>query len=208
MFNEKLQILNVDKPLSVANDTHQLNKIQAFRAREYKCLYPEVTNFHNDVYDEHACVLFTRDHHGEVNSTGRLAFDGPHGLPDDSLFESLIRHRRESGAKIAELGRLIISDSAGGLLRNYYKAFYEIAIQQKIDSIIIVMRKKDIPFHSRMFGVFPLSLDLGVTFGSQHIYTCMEWRLSSTTQTFFEWSGIESNSQFSGGAGKKEISNG
>jgi len=178
---------NISKRLRVAKTPRELKKIWSFRQKEYSKILPNITGFDNDPYDECASVLFTADSSGEITSTGRLVFDSVLGLPEESLVNSLIQNHRHVGLKLAEYGRVIIRDSNSGLIKDYFKSVYQIAIDNNIDSIIVVSKKRDLIFYKKMIGAKLLSDDVGETFGGKDPYTCIEWIISKTNPRFFKW---------------------
>ncbi len=187
---DRLDLTNISPELQVAETRHEFEKIWAFRRRIYSILFPNITGFENDLYDRSAAVLFTEDATGNITSTGRLAFDGPQGLPEESLVHFLIKEHRNRGLKLAEYGRLIIEDDPRkGLIKNYYKSVYTIAVDNGVDSIIVVSKRKDLGFYQNMIGATVLG-DVNETFGGKQRYVCLEWKIYETKTRFLKWSGV------------------
>jgi hypothetical protein len=186
-----LDLTNISPELKIAKTRHEFEKIWAFRRRVYSMLFPNITDFENDPYDRFSATLFTEDDAGNITSTGRLAFDGPQGLPEECLVHFLIKEHRQRGLKLAEFGRLIIEDNQHKLLINkYYKSVYAIAVNNGIDSIIIVTKKKDLGFYQNRVGAKLLSSDVNETFGGTGKYGCVDWEVSKTKSRFLKWCGV------------------
>ena len=188
---EQLDLSNVSPELKVAKTRHEFERIWAFREREYRRILPDIRGFENDRYDRSAVVLYTENSAGEITSTGRIAFDGPHGLPEESLVHFLIKHHRQRNLRLAEYGRVIIRDNARtGLIKHYFRSVYSIAADNGIEQIIVVSKRKDIGFYLRMVGASLLSDDLNETFGGKEPYACVEWKISETNTRFLQWCGL------------------
>lgn len=185
--HDKLDNSNVPETLKVAKTRIEFNKIWAFRKKEYGRVLPNITGFNNDKHDDYASVLFTENSDGDLTSTGRIVFDNPLGLPEENLVSNLIKGHRQAGLRLAEYGRVIIRDTGKDLLKEYFKAAYLIAINNNIDSIIVVSKQKDVPFYTKMIGAVLLSDDVGETFGGKDPYACVDWKISNTKPRFFSW---------------------
>ncbi len=185
---KQFNLFKISRELKVAKTVRELKKIWAFRAREYGKVLPHISGFDNDPFDDDAAVLFSENAIGEITSTGRLAFDGSLGLPEERLVSDLIYEHRQAGLKLAEYGRVIINDDAkDGLIKQYFKAAYVIAANNGVDSIIVVSKRKDVSFYQGMIGVKLLSNNVNETFGGKDPYACIEWKIASTRSRFFRW---------------------
>jgi len=178
---------DISDKLKVVKSKHELNEVREFRKTEYSKLLPDIKGFFSDPHDDYSVTLFSRDASGNISSTGRLAFDGPLGLPEENLVADLIIKHRKANLKLAEYGRLIIRETGAKLVKEYYKSIYLIAINNGIDSVIVVSKKKDIYFYEKLIGTKVLSTDVNETFGGTEPYACLEWRLEETRPRFFKW---------------------
>ena len=154
------------------------------RKAGYKNIYPEM-EIENDIFDENAINLFTRNTLGDIATTARLVHDSPNGLPLDPFLKSY----RDRGLRLIELGRFICLNSDLSLLKAYYRKFYNVALQHSCDAIVMAMKPKDIAFHQRITGISILTPDTGRTYGGQYSLACVAWDISDTKPKFFEWTG-------------------
>lgn len=170
--------------IGIAIDSVTREEIRRLRKKYYRDIYPDM-DLDNDQLDLSAITLYTRNLKGEVNSTARLTVDGPVGFPQ----EQCLKQYRNEGKHLMELGRFVIADSGLNLLKTYYQAFYSIARNLQIDSIVMSMKPKDIAFHQRLLNVNVISRDTGITYGGPISLACVVWDLARTSDKFFDWLG-------------------
>jgi hypothetical protein len=163
-----------------------MQRIWTARQDVYNKIYPEVKSFENDPHDSSACVIYTRTNTGEISSTARIAFDGPLGIPEKKLVPALIGQFRDNDVQFAELGRFVIDDAARGVLPNYFRAFYQLGNQLGIDTYIMFVRHKWVPFYIRLMKATVVA-HIEENFGSDSPYAVMTWNLRDTTPRFFSW---------------------
>ncbi|MFK8080282.1 MAG: hypothetical protein AB8B97_08360 [Granulosicoccus sp.] len=168
--------------ISIALDPVVVDEIRKFRKREYQPVYPGM-DLDNDVLDRQALILYSRNISGDINSTARLSFDGPHPLPE----EKYLRDYRRSGQRVMELGRFVSKRGGLQLLKNYYRAFYSVAQRTGCDVIVMAMQPGHIRFHERKMGVNILQLETGVTYGGKHNLACVAWEIKKTQPQFHQW---------------------
>jgi hypothetical protein len=168
--------------IKVAIDTETQNEIIALRKRKYRNIYPEM-DLDNDILDEFGITLYTRDTHGQINSTARLGVGGPVELPEDRF----LQHYREQGFRLIEWGRFIIDDGDYALLRRYYQAVYTLSKRLGFDAVVMAMKPKDISLHQRLIGVRVLEKDMGISYGGPFSLACVVWELANTKPKFFSW---------------------
>lgn len=174
-----------------------LDEIWALRRTTYNRIYPEVSVFEGDPYDRHSCVLYTHCGSGSVDSTARIAMDGPASIPEQVLIPDVVSQLRDNGKTFAELGRFVIEDSARGVLKNYFRTFYACALSANIDVYVMFVRQRWISFYQKfMDAQIVASLD-EVTFGSNSSYVCMTWEIERTTSRFIRWSGCQDHDALS-----------
>ncbi|MBU0499552.1 MAG: hypothetical protein KJ558_06895 [Gammaproteobacteria bacterium] len=175
-------------PLQMVTSLEELNEVRALRAAEYKAIYPSIDVYADD-YDDTAIVFYTRDSQGQVNSTARLAIDGPLGLPEDSYFPPEVAEFRRQGKRLEELGRFVIRNGSPSLLKAYYSAFYRTAVTLKADFVLMAMKPKDVTLHQRLMGARLLSPDIGASYGGPYSLACVAWEIAQTKPGFFDWVG-------------------
>ena len=176
-----------DKPkgdICVAVDATTFEEIRQLRKHAYRTIYPTM-DLDNDLLDGNAITLYTRNAFGRLNSTARLALDGPRGLPEDRFLSKY----RAGKKRLIEWGRFIINEGNTGLLKKYYESVFRISSQLDCDSIIMAMKPKDIAFHKRLIGVKVIAQDMEITYGGPYRLACVAWEITNTKQTFFNWIG-------------------
>ena len=192
-FIRSIKTTSLPEGLKIANSSEQVKQIEDFREDLFGSLYPEMKNFHDDLHDSFSLILFTENNQGDVMSTARIIFDNPVGLPADDHANESINERRKSGLKLAEISRFAISDEAKdeGLLPIYYQAFYTICVENKIDSMIIIINSKSVKFHQKRIGARLLINDIGYNYGCAELkFSCMDWVVSKTKPQFLKWVGL------------------
>jgi hypothetical protein len=94
-----------------------------------------------------------------------------------------------------EIGRFIIYNGNLQLLKSYYRAFYDIASACRIDYLMLILRRKDLDFHRKLFGVDVLIEKVEENFGSHLDFMCVGWNLAKTRPSFFKWTASVSTNQ-------------
>ncbi|MEZ5452571.1 MAG: hypothetical protein R3E93_07060 [Thiothrix sp.] len=173
-------------PLQLACSGPEVARTCHFRRNEYRKIYPKVQVTEHDPFNNHAYVLYTSDADGNISSTGSLVMDSAIGLPEDGLFPAVVDDYRRSGKRLMEIGRFVIRGNLN-LVKHYYKAAHAIAVRQGIDSLLMVIRQKDVLFHQKRLGAELLAEDVGEDFGSGQPFACMAWDVSKTTPAFLRW---------------------
>lgn len=172
--------------ICIAIDAVTFDEVRCLRKDAYKDIYPEM-DLDNDMLDNHAITLYTRNERGEMNSTARLTLDGPGGLPEDQFLSSYRKEKK----RLIEWGRFIIVDGNISLLKKYYESVFSIATNLNCDSIVMAMKPKDIPFHERLTGVNIVKKDMKITYGGPYSLACVVWDITDTKDAFFNWIGAE-----------------
>ncbi len=196
-ITDSVSTTRLPKGLKIVKTDAQMEKIEQFREKIFATDYPELGSFHNDLHDPFSIVMYTDNQQGEITSTARLIFDSPVGFPADEYAGDKLNFYRQNGKKMVEAGRLAISEQAGkeGSIAAYYKAFYELSAENKIDSVIVVINQNHVKFYRNRLGAKMLMDGLKNIAGSQFDYACMEWPLENTGTKFFQWAGIGKNKQ-------------
>lgn len=183
-------ILNIEKQ---KHDIETLQKIWCVRKDVYNKIYPDVQTFENDPYDKDSCVIYSKANTGTVTSTARIAFNGLSGIPEKALVPDLVDQLITTRQEFAELGRFVIDDTARGILKQYFRTFYEVGDILGVDIYIMFVRQKWVSFYQRLMKAEVIK-ELDETFGSDSLYSVMTWRLTDTTPRFFSWCGAKRNS--------------
>lgn len=179
----------VPKYLRVATTEEEFREIWKLRQAEFGKLYPACTHFEDDIHDGYSCVLYSQNESGIMTSTGRIAFDGPMGLPADSFIKYELDKLRDKGLRIAESGKFAINREAKGILPYYFYSYYEIAAAYKIDSVIFVIRDKNVGLYKKTAGAKILIEDIGYQYGTNFKFSLLECRLEEMVSLFLEnWS--------------------
>ena len=171
--------------ICVAVDQATLDEIRCLRKSEYKNIYPTM-DLDNDPLDDSALTIYTRSKYGNINSTARLALDGPHGFPEDSFLDDY----RKRGRRLIEWGRFIIKGGDIQLLKRYYWTVFSVASRLNCDAIVMAMKPKDISLHKRVIGIDVVAPDMKINYGGHHSLACVVWEVEGTKPTFFQWIGI------------------
>lgn len=177
----------IPKPLRFVSTSEQLSQVMAFRQQAYRQKYKGIVMTNHDRFDRHAHIIFADNEQGVVNSTARLVLDSEIGLPEDKLFPPLVDEYRRQGKQLMEIGRFIIADGNFCLLKKYYRAFYEVAKSSRVDYVVMIMRRKDLAFHQKLFGIDVLIDKVGENFGSDLDFMCAGWDVENTRPAFFKW---------------------
>ncbi len=186
---------NLSKGLHLAQSEEHLAKIKAFKQDYYQADHPGVSEFHDDGLDEHAYVIYGLDKHNSISSTARLLPDGKKGFPEDDIFPKSVQKMRDEGKKLAELGRLVIVDNKVCLLRQYYKAIFDVASIVDIDIVLIVMKQRNLPSHKKIMAVEVLSVDMGNSWDDEQAPLCLvAWDMKALQPKFQKWVGRETSS--------------
>lgn len=173
-------------PLRLAQSPAEIANACQLRKEEYSKLYPSVRVSADDPFHRHAYVVYSCDDDGEVRSTASFIVDSELGLPEDPLFPPEVSHYRKSRKRLMEIGRFVIRDKQS-LVKQYYRAAYEVALRRGVDIILIVIRQQHIPLHLKLIGARLLAEDVGESFGSDYKFCCLAWPIQETKPEFFKW---------------------
>jgi len=155
-------------PLRVVKTSKELYGARELWRKTYEEMYPSISGFHQDPFDQQAHILFTKNAYQEVKSTARLVVDSPIGLPEDKYFPPEVEMYREMGHKLMEFGRFIIQNGTRDLLKAYYRSVFEVAVAEEVDVIVMAMKQKDVAFHRNLIGEYLLSPDMNLSYGGPH----------------------------------------
>lgn len=167
----------ISKNLEISTSRSELEKIWKLRNEEYNKHYSEFSCNDNDSFDANALVLFSKNTKGKLVSTGRIVFDSLQGLPADSIIHSELTKMRKRGLQIAEISKLAISEEASGVLHEYMQTFYDVAIQQNIDSLLFICKKSSAVVYRRLVGAKMLVNDINYSYGTDFAFSLLEWRV-------------------------------
>lgn len=180
--------------LLLANTAHEFQKIRHFKENYCSDDRPGVREFHDDGMDDYSYVMYAADTQGEITSTARVLLDTDAGFPEESRLPESVHQMRQSGKRLAELGRLVITeDNKLNMLRLYYKGVFEIAMIENIDVVLIVMKQRNLPSHKKMMAVEVLSTDMGRSWDAEQGELCLvAWDMKAEQPKFHHWIDRES----------------
>ncbi|HPE60755.1 MAG: hypothetical protein KDI15_02520 [Thiothrix sp.] len=174
----------VPEPLRVASEDTEFRHIRQLRQREFGRLYPAVVHTADDIHDAQACVLYGQSLTGRFTSTGRMVFDGPQGLPADALVRPEIDRLRNQGLVVAESGKFVITREAGNMLRFYLHTYLELAQSCGVDSIIFIIRAKNVDLYRTTTCSRVLLADIGYHYGTSFRFALLECRVKEAAPTY------------------------
>lgn len=183
-----LRLSLVPSQLKIAQSINDFEAINKVRAQQYG-IYPSVTHNQDDTYDQYACVLYSQNNLGEVTSTGRIVFDSPLGLPADKLIKTEVDKLRQQGLVVAESSKFAITREARGILPAYFYTYYEIAAACGIDSLIFIIRDKNVGLYQKTAGAQVLVDDIGYQYGTGYKFSLLECRVQVVIPTFLKFWG-------------------
>jgi 2-polyprenyl-3-methyl-5-hydroxy-6-metoxy-1,4-benzoquinol methylase len=178
------------KELQLVKTKKELEKLQAFRKDYCDADRPGVCEFQNDGRDEESYVLYGTDEKGAITSSARLLPDSEKGFPEEQILPASVHTMRQEGKKLAELGRLVITEGKTNLLRQYYKAIYDIATLENIDVVLIVMKQRNISSHKKIMAVTVLSDEnMGFSWDEEQAPLCLvAWEIKAKQpKLFYKW---------------------
>lgn len=179
----------VPKYLRVATTEEEFREIWKLRQAEFSKLYPACTHFEDDAHDGYACVLYSQDSSKGIISTGRIVFDGPLGLPADLIIKEEIDKLRNKKIRLAEFSKFVISHDARGLLPRYFFTYYEIAMAYNIDSVVFIIRNKNVKLYVQTIGARILIEDVKYNYGTNYVFSLLEWPIKEVKDIFLKnWS--------------------
>ena len=87
-----------------------------------------------------------------------------------------------------QVGRFYIGGVKGqSLLKLYFKCFVELADALGVSTITGLVKSKDIGLHEARFEADVLVRNTHLTFGSEHEFALVQWRLNSLSSCFYRW---------------------
>jgi 2-polyprenyl-3-methyl-5-hydroxy-6-metoxy-1,4-benzoquinol methylase len=180
----------LSQELHLVKTINELENLQAFRKHYCDDDRPGVKAFHNDGQDEQSFVLYSTDANGTITSSARLLPDTEKGFPEEHLLPESVHTMRQEGKKLAELGRLVITEGKTNLLRQYYKAIYDIAMLEDIDVVLIVMKQRNISSHKKIMAVTVLTDEnMGFSWDEEQAPLCLvAWDIKAKQpKLFYKW---------------------
>ena len=183
-----------DVSIKELSDGIEYRRIRKFREQCYSNLYPSVPN-PGDA-DEHdffgSRIWYTEDENGQIESTMRYAVNVNNTLPSEQYFASDTDPLKLADRKCAEIGRFIIRHQHDQrLLREYHKRFYQQAISDGIETILIVVPQTRIELYCQRFGATVIHRNIGENYGSQSIFSSLRWDIADIKPAFFKFAGIK-----------------
>ncbi len=175
------------KNLLIALDAEKYHQISCFRNKEYIARYPQVTTSNCDVFDNHSVTFYYEHVPGLVSGTARLVMDSELGLPEEEVLEPFVRKCRKRGELVAEFGRFVIQEGSQSTLKAFYQCIYRVGLALGVAEIFFLVRQKELNFYRKRIGADVLKEDTGLSFGSDHLFAAVSWRLENTNTHFLQW---------------------
>ena len=172
--------------LRIATSNLEIEKIWALRNTEYKKYYSQFSESNNDPYDEISLVMYSNNKQQQIISTGRIAFDGSLGLPSDKVIKPALDKLRQQGLILAEPSKFAIAREARGILPTYLSTFYKVAQKQRIDSLIFIIRDKNVGLYKKIINAHVLVEDVGYSYGTDYQFSLLECRINKKLPTYFQ----------------------
>lgn len=145
----------------LANTDEELQRIKRYKEDYYSDNRPSVKAFHEDGHDQYSYVIYGTNEQGEITGTSRLLLDGEWGFPEEAILPKAIQNMRKKKVRLAELGRLLITEDNMNGLRIHYKLIHSMAKIVGIDQVLVVMKQQHILSHKKMMAVDVLSMEMG-----------------------------------------------
>ena len=181
-----LNFSKVPKYLKLAQSSTELDEIWVLRNQMYGKYYLGVSDSDNDAFDQSSWVLYNQNIHNKITSTGRIVFDSPLGLPADEMIKPAVDKLRHQGLKLAEPSKFAISREARGILPSYLLTFYEMAQSVGIDSLIFIIRDKNVGLYERIVDANILVADVGYSYGTNNCFSLLECKIEKKLPDYFK----------------------
>jgi hypothetical protein len=181
-----LDFSKVPKYLKRAQSSTELDEIWSLRNKRYGKYYLGVSDSDNDAFDQTSWVLYNQNIHNKITSTGRIVFDSPMGLPADEIIKPALDKLRYQGLKLAEPSKFAISREARGILPSYLFTFYEIAQGAGIDSLVFIIRDKNVGLYERIVDAKVLVADVGYSYGTDYCFSLLECKIEKQLPSYFK----------------------
>lgn len=180
--------------LLLAKTQLELQHIRKFKEGYCSDDRPGVHEFHDDGLDPYSYIMYAATGQADITSTARLLLDTDAGFPEEIRLPETVRKMRAEGKRLAELGRLVITENNKlNMLRLYYKGVFEIAMVEDIDVVLIVMKQRNIPSHRKIMAVEVLSMDMGQSWDAEQGELCLvAWDVKADQPKFHQWIDRES----------------
>lgn len=199
LFIENLRLPPSLKQVRTEEEMDLVNKL---RQKVYSHHFPEIQDSCDDPYDQHAVVIAGwNSDFSSVHTTGRFVLDSAIGLPEESIVKPHIKSLREDGCRLAEAGRFVISSdhNTNNMLRDVYRACYEVARALSVSRVLLTHKDKDVVFHRRVLSAQQLPVRVSNLFGGPHSMSVSCWDINRTPARFFSWT-QESMNEYSEGS--------
>ena len=178
----------------LAKTESELQKVRAFKQNYYAADRDSVRAFHDDGMDKYAYVIYGTNAEDNIVSTSRLLLDNEKGFPEENTLPEVVHQWRKDNKKLAELGRLLITEDKVNGLRTHYMLTHAIANLLDIDFVLIVMKQRNIPSHKKMMAVEILSMDMGNSWDEEQAPLCLiAWDVKAAQPKFHQWVKREKN---------------
>lgn len=168
---------HISPMIKIAVNEDDINKVLALRKSVYPKCYPNSPVDTLDQYDYASLLLFAENDKGQAIGSCRLLIDTEQGLLEEDIYKPYISKYRGQGKLLAEWGRCIVTNDCPVRAFDFADVIKELAYQLGIEYVLIFNRQCDVPRVLKRLDATVLT-KTNKTFGSQHKFTAVLWRIT------------------------------
>lgn len=155
----------------------------------YQPLFPAIHLNEAVINTDTSVCLYTEDEVGVITSTASISWLNGEIVPEVWMEEVALNNKNNDVT--LQVGRFYIgSVKEQSLLKLYFKCFVELADTLGISTITGLVKGKDLRLHEARFKADVLVRSTQLTFGSEHEFALVQWRLNSLDRRFYNWLGM------------------
>lgn len=152
-------------------------------------LFPAIYVNEAVINTDTSVCLYTENAVGDITSTVSISWLNGEIVPQVWMKEAALINKNNDVT--LQVGRFYIGGVKGqSLLKLYFKCFVELADALGISTITGLVKGKDLRLHEARFKAGVLVRNTQLTFGSEHEFALVQWRLNSLSSCFYGWLGI------------------
>ena len=154
----------------------------------YQPLFPAIQVNERVINTDTSVCLFTEDAVGVITSTVSISWLSGEIVPEVWMEKAALINKNNDVT--LQVGRFYIGGVKGqSSLKLYFKCFVELANALGISTITGLVKSKDVRLHETRFKADILVRNTQLTFGSEHEFALVQWRLNSLDSRFYNWLG-------------------
>ena len=155
----------------------------------YQPLFPGIHVNETVINTDTSVCLYTENAVGVITSTVSISWLNGEIVPEVWMEEAALINKNYDVT--LQVGRFYIGGVKGqSLLKLYFKCFVELADALEISTITGLVKSKDVRLHETRFKADVLVRNTQLTFGSEHEFALVQWRLNSLSSCFYGWLGV------------------